>query len=282
VEFGGQAVAGQLKLLEGLLESAPNDPDLLLALARSYSRYAYGHVQLKMDCAGYTGNEREQAQWSAQARDFYARAKGYGVRFLERSNPDFANALTAGRGILSAELETLNRNQASALFWTAFAWGNELAQQIVTPEMLMDLSKAALLMHRVVELDESVASGSAHLFLGTYYGRLSPMLGGDRERADEHFRRAQMVGDSHYLPARLARAEHQWHVTGNKKAYFRELNDITAATDSPVPEYNLDNAVARHKASIRLATMDSSLACDCSGPGYGTVVGAGGFSNQGK
>jgi len=269
VEFGGQAVAGQLKLLEGLLESAPDDPDLLLVLARSYSRYAYGYVQLKIECAKYTGHIREQERWADQARDFYTRARGYGTRLLELASPDFGTALTAHRKNLNSELESIQQVSAPGLFWTAFAWGNELAFQPVTPQMLADLGKAALLMHRVVELDERVAAGSAHLFLGSYYGSLSPMLGGDRDRADEHFRRARKAGSEHYLPARLVRADYAWHATGDIDSYVRELNRILSATGGSDSAHNLDNAVARQKATIRLADLDSAAVCDCPGVGFG-------------
>jgi hypothetical protein len=269
VEFGGQAMAGQLKLLEGLLESAPDDPDLLLALARSYSRYAYGYVQLKIECAKYRGHESEQERLANQARDFYRRAMGYGIRLLKLTSPGIDYALASGRTTLNSELETFDEAQASALFWTAFAWGNELALQPITPQMLAALAKAALIMHRVVELDERVAAGSAHLFLGTFYGSLSPMLGGDRDRAAGHFRRARASGFEHYLPARLAQADYSWQATGDTDRYIRELQMIMAATDASAPEHNLDNAVARLKASIRLADLDSTVICDCPGPGYG-------------
>ena len=40
LEFAAQGMAGQLQFLEGLLESAPDDPALLLAAARSFARSA--------------------------------------------------------------------------------------------------------------------------------------------------------------------------------------------------------------------------------------------------
>ena len=263
VDFGELAVAGQIKLLEGLLESRPNDPELLLALTRAYSRYAYGFVQLKIECAAYAGSREAEQRWTAQAVDFYARARAYGRRLLEQAHPDLRGALAIDSSALTFELDRFTADEASALFWTVFAWGNELAHQPITPQSLIALGKTAQMMRRVVELDESVTWGSAHLYLGSYYSRLPAFLGGDRDRGEAHLGRAQRVDAGHYLPGSLLQAEVRWRASADTTGYIQALRQIVEAKASPLPEQNLDNAVARRQAGIRLANLDSSFICGC-------------------
>ena len=93
VEFAELAMAGQLKFLEGLLESAPHDPDLLVASARSFARYTYGFVALKTEQAEHCGDTAGRVRLAARAEDFYGRAYGYALRALTCYQPEFPAAL---------------------------------------------------------------------------------------------------------------------------------------------------------------------------------------------
>jgi hypothetical protein len=263
VQFAAQAVAGHIQLLEGFLESAPDDPRLLLALARSYARYAHGFVRLEIECADYAGDGAARDRGQARAADFYARARAYGTRALVQRQPALAAALVSDSSALDSQLGECGVADAPALFWTAFAWGNELSLRPATPQALEALGKAAQLMRRVVELDERIVCGSAHLFLGSYYGRLPAFLGGDAARAEAHFRRAHELDSGSCLPARLAQAEHAWRVTLDTSGYIDALRDIVVAPEAAVPGYRLDDAVARRQAGVRLAVVDSTFACEC-------------------
>ena len=64
------AMPGQLKLLESLLQSSPEDPRLLAALAEGYVGYSFLFL------------EDESPE---RAKELYRRAAGYGLRLLGRS-----------------------------------------------------------------------------------------------------------------------------------------------------------------------------------------------------
>jgi len=258
VEFAKAAAAGQIKLLEGLLESAPDDPDLLLALSRSYARYAYGFVELEIECNRYRDDTLAELRSIARAIDFYARARGYAVQLLRLASPEAVAALSADPSVLSEALEGVKAESAPALFWTAFAWGNELAHRPVTPQSLVGLRRTAILMNRVVKLDDRIMYGSAHLYLGYYYGRMPTRLGGDATRSERHFDRARQIASERYLPAALSRAECAFHRTGDREAYILALKEIVKTIDDSPAEYGLDNATARARAEVRLTKLDSA------------------------
>lgn len=260
VEFGREAAAGQIKLLEGLLESAPDDPELLLALARSYARYAYGFLELEIERNRWSGDSAAEARSISRAIDFYARAQWYAVRLLRSCDSEIAAELSSDPAALATALHNADANSVPALFWVAFAWGNELAHQPATPKTLVNLRKTALLMQRVVELDETIMHGSAQIYLGYYYRRLPAHFGGDANRSKHHFDRAESLASASYLPAKLAHAESGFYATRDKNTYAEALREIAASEEDRKAAYGLDNAVARAKARVRLAMLESTYA----------------------
>jgi len=257
VEFAELAMAGQLKFLEGLLESASHDPDLLVAAARSFARYTYGFVALQVEQAEHCGGTAKRERLASRARDFYGRAYGYALRALTCYQPEFPAALQGTSAQLAQALALCTPEHAPALFWTAFAWGNLRALQSDHPMQLRDLGHAAQLMHRVVELNDTLEQAAPHLYLGAVYGRLPAFLGGNPEQSRKHYERALEYTSGCYLPARLEWAGEQLRQTADTAAYHVALGEILAAAVDSCPAYGLDNQIACAKAALRLGRTDA-------------------------
>jgi hypothetical protein len=259
LDFAAQALAGQLKFLEGLLESAPEDPALLLAAARSFARYTYGFVELDLERARQCGTDARRDLLERRAADFYARARSYAQRALAARHPELALACESGLDRLRVELQKAEPADAAALFWIAFATGNLIAHRPISPESLGDLARTELLMRRVVELADTLEQAGAHTYLGALYGRLPAFLGGDRDQAACHFRRAMELNGGNYLPARLEQAEYALRATGDFPGYTETLAAIADSQSGLLPAVALDNAVARRKAALRAAPLGTPV-----------------------
>ncbi|HUI65631.1 MAG TPA: TRAP transporter TatT component family protein, partial [Bacteroidota bacterium] len=106
-EFAGQALPGNLKLLETMLHSDPENVTLLRLLSQGYASYALGYLEGKDD---------------ARARDFYLRARDYGYRIM-RCDGALARALDGSLDDLKRELARRGPEDVPGVFWSAFGLG---------------------------------------------------------------------------------------------------------------------------------------------------------------
>ena len=99
LQLAEQSLPSELKLLEGLLKSAPEDKRLLTALCMGFTGYAMLFVEEKD---------------AGRASDFYVRAKTYGLRALgaRDSTPE----------ALSDRFQSVNSGDIEPLFWVTMAW----------------------------------------------------------------------------------------------------------------------------------------------------------------
>jgi hypothetical protein len=107
LEFAEQALPGNLKLVDVMLKSEPDNERLLRLASEGYSSYALAFL------------EEEKPE---RARSFYLRGRNYGFRML-RQDKKIAEALDGSPDDLRAALVGQDRDLVPAAFWTAFGWG---------------------------------------------------------------------------------------------------------------------------------------------------------------
>ena len=66
-------------------------------------------------------------------------------------------------------------------------------------EVFSDFPRVELLMNRVLELDPGFHHAGPHLFLGAFYSGRSRMLGGNLDKARNHFEQALKITEGKYL-----------------------------------------------------------------------------------
>jgi tetratricopeptide (TPR) repeat protein len=237
LDFAEKALPGNIKLLEVMLKSNPDNTRLLMLLSEGYSSYALGFLEDKDP---------------GRARDFYLRGRDFGLRIL-RQNSDLAAALRGTPEQLKAALAKLDPEDAPAIFWTAFGWGSYIYLSLSNTDAIGDLPRAELLMDFVARKDSTFYYGGAHVFLGTLYGSRPRMLGGDPAIARDHFEAALRINRGRFLMTYVYYAR-SYAVQTQNEALFEEL--LTKVQDTPLdilPEFRLANAIAKKKAELLLA-----------------------------
>jgi hypothetical protein len=252
LELAEYATLSNLKMLVGVLDVTPDNADLLLLTSSSFSRYAFGFIEDKIEIA----NPEEKKRLINQAVDFYERGKAYGLRLLALSRKRFPEAIEQDMEQLSAELEKLEKKHVPALFWTANAWGSIINLQQHKPERLIELPKVELMMQRVLELDESFFFGGAHLFYGIYYGSRPKFFGGDPEKAKEHLERAVEISNGRYLMAKFLLVKYYAVPGKDKESFESTLQEIISAPPDLFPEQRLANELAKRRAKRWLKRKD--------------------------
>ncbi len=240
LQLARDAMPANIKLLEGMLLEDPDNTELRLYAAEGFYGYSYGFIE---------------AEDSDRASRLYRRCYDHASQTLRQLGLPL-DPETSSTEQLAAATRNLDVNAVPALFWTASCLGKliDLNRDKVTS--IAALGNAAVLMQRVIELDDDFYHGGAHMFFGVYYGSRAPILGGDFPRAEEHFRRAAEINRQKLLLVDLLKAEYLYRQQLDRKAFHETLNNVRAAPDNLYPEMALVNVIARQKAAALLARED--------------------------
>ena len=229
-----------LLLLEGLLEGDPTNQELLLAAARMYGAYAGLFVQ-----------DRERA------RSMAAKARGYAARALCQSRPETCVVENPSFDEFRALVDTMDQQDLRALYAYAVAWVSWVqASGSGDYDALADLPRIAIMMERVLVLDERYDHGQAHVYLGAMDCRAPASLGGRPEKGRIHFERAIALSNGRNLRAQVEYARRCARLNFDRDLHDRLLNEVLAA-DPDEPGLTLSNVLAQQQARILLDTSSN-------------------------
>jgi hypothetical protein len=230
--FAGQALPANLKLLEVMLRSNPDNRQLLLLLSQGYSSYALGFTE---------DSDPDRA------RVFYRRGRDYAMRLL-RQDGAMARALDGSVDELKAELAGRGRDDVPGVFWAAFGSGGYIMLSMNEPDALATIPQAEAMMQFVLTADSAYYYGGAHVFLGTMDGMRPKMLGGDPERSRRHFEAALRINGGRFLMTQVYYARSLAVQTLDEALFDRLLAEVDTASIDVLPEFRLANAIAKQKA----------------------------------
>ena len=239
LQLAEAAIPANLKLIEGMLIEDPDNRELLLFAAEGFYGYGYGFIELDDP---------------ARAAALYRRCQDYALRALALDGIQIDPG-TASEAALQTATAGAGKGSVPALFWAASCLAQEINLNRDDIASIAGLSGAAVLMQRVMELDNEYYYGGAHLFFGVYYGGRSPMFGGDFSRAEQNFQRAAEINNNRLLMVDLLQAEYLHRQQLDRSAFHEQLVSIVEAPDDLYPEMALVNAIAKQRAA-RLLTLE--------------------------
>jgi hypothetical protein len=236
LKLAEQAIGGDLKLLDGLVKTDPENEKMLLLACQGYTSYSLAFAEDSVD----------------RARLLYMRGQRYGLRALTlRGIPE--SVFRSDPATVRRALAKLSKDDIPIVFWTVNAWGNAINLQRDNPDEIANLPTVNAMMEWVKERDSTYYYGGPFLYFGTYYGSLPPILGGNPELSKVNFDRAVKAGDGKFLMTFIYYAKTYAVQTQNEKL-FKEL--LTRVLDAPadiLPEQRLANVVAKSRARQLLA-----------------------------
>lgn len=236
LQLARDAMPANLKLLEGMLLEDPNNTELLIYAAEGFHGYSFGFV------------EREDP---ARAKLLYRRCYAHAKQALHVAGIDI-DPEAAAPDALETAVSKAGKKAVPALFWTASCLAKWINLSRDNMSLVASLANTAILMQRVMDLDNEFYYGGPHIFFGVYYGGRAPMLGGDFSRAEAEFRRAAEINDNKLLIVDLLQAEFLDRQRLDQQAFHNRLMAILAAPDDLYPEMALVNGIAKQQAAILL------------------------------
>jgi hypothetical protein len=227
------AIESNLKLLEALIESDPGNSELILLAAQGYVSYALAFA-----------DDRDNP---ARAKMLYERGRNYANRWLiEKHNTDLLAIQN-----LDSYTETVNNLPDKAVpgvFWFANGWAQSILLSLDNVQSVAKLPYAETAMRFVLERDEDFYYGGAHMFFGSYYGARPRMLGGDPEKAREHFDRQREISGGGFLISQYLELRYVAMMTLDEKLAHELIDEILTYDLDKRPEIRLVNRVAQDKA----------------------------------
>ncbi|HID40327.1 MAG TPA: hypothetical protein EYP36_12550 [Calditrichaeota bacterium] len=240
-ELAKQALPANLKLIEGLLQSDPDNERLLLLAAQGYAGYAMGFLE-----------DTEPRR----ARAIYLRARNYALRAL--SNQKDINWLEAPLVQIEENLQTIGGKALAALFWTGFSWAGYINLSLTDPQAIADLPRVQAVMKRVEDLDATYYHGAVYLFNGAIYGMKPKILGGDPQKAKFWFDKNLALTRGKFLLTYIYLARFYAANIMDEALFDEYLNKVLNFNQPDEKSLRLLNAIAREKAK-RLQTMKDEL-----------------------
>jgi hypothetical protein len=230
------AIEADLKLLEGLLKSDPENKKLLFYATQGYTSYALGFV------------EDENPD---RARLLYLRGRDFGLKILNQQR-SFQQAFRGNLDQFSLALKKFKKSDVPALFWTANAWGNWINISMTDPDALADLPKVQAMMQRVIELEPGYFYGGAYLFLGTILMVKPPIMGGNPDEAKVQFDKCFEYSQKKFLLPYVFFARYYAAKMLDEALFDSTIQQILGTSLDILPEQRLPNAIAQKKARLLL------------------------------
>ena len=234
-----QGIPSYLMLIDGMLQSYPENRDLLLAGAQAYAAYASVLDEDEQDRAAYLSD----------------RAKQYALKALEMT-PPFKDALGKPLEVFQERLKQTDKKQVSTLFWVGNIWAGWIASSNEGAAAMADLPWVEALMERALELDPGFYYGGPHLFKAILLSARPEQFGGNLKKAQEQFQKARDYSQGKFLMIDVYYAEYYARQTLNRELFVSTLKRVLETSARVEPDLTLANTLAQRKAKKLLAQVD--------------------------
>ncbi|MDR2923099.1 MAG: TRAP transporter TatT component family protein [Treponema sp.] len=182
----GDALPFAIKMYEALLDSTPNHIGLRLTTGSLFVMYANAFVQGPAEMLP-AGEWRQRENELKRAKELYMRGQEILYGALDLKYKGFSKADADGKALL---LNKCKKEDAGLLYWAVAGGMAAYSLDIFDFELGMRLPEWILMIQRAYQLDPGYNGAALDEFLLLFYASLPEVMGGDKERAKEHFKRA--------------------------------------------------------------------------------------------
>jgi hypothetical protein len=227
-----------LILISSMIKGDPDNPDLLESGAQLYAAYASGF-----------------ADSSESKRALANRAFVYASRAMCIRNINFCDAKSISYFEFEKRLDTVEKSQAKHLLIFISSWAGVIEANSSDWNAVAELPKVKAGIQCVIDTDETVSNGNAHLYMAVMESLLPPTLGGKPELAKKHFDRAIEISNGNNQMAKVLYAEKYARMLFDRELHDELLQQVIDADTGPQDQI-LINTLAKQKAAELLSDAD--------------------------
>jgi TRAP transporter T-component len=233
-----KGVPAYLILISSMIKGDPDNPDLLESGAKLYGAYA----------SGFADSDDSKKALSN-------RAFAYSSRAMCIRNADFCEVKSISYFEYEKRLKAVDAGQVEPLYIFTSTWAGVIEANSSDWNAVAELPKVKAGISRVIDIDETVNNGNAHLYMAVMESILPPTLGGKPELAKKHFDRAIEISKGKNQMARVLYAEKYARMIFDRELHDSLLKQVVAAGTGPQDQI-LVNTLAKQRAAELLADAD--------------------------
>ncbi|MFV1982063.1 MAG: TRAP transporter TatT component family protein [Thiohalomonadales bacterium] len=242
-----QALPAYIMLIDGLIESDPEDEELLVASAKLMNSYA-GLLGAKVDL--YVEQPEYQQQiMKEQQKKLNQKALQRVSRALCLYDDNFCDLNKIQFTEFKARLSLVTKDDVEMIYNFGTSWLSWVQVNSDDWNAKAKLPQIKLLMEAVVKLDENWQHAGAHMYLGVLNSLLPETLGGKPEQGKAHFEDAIRLTDGKNLMAKVLFAEYYARLVFNKDLHQQLISEVINSKVS-APGLTLSNTLAKQKAKV--------------------------------
>lgn len=227
-----------LLLLDSFVEGSPNNPNILSSSANLYASYG----------AIFAGDPARAARMTGRARNYSERA-------ICLSYPRSCNWQDDTYDEFVASLQGLKRKHAPIVYSYAVSSLAYIRTHSSDWNALAELPQMEALLNRYLEISDADVEASVHTYLGILSSLRPPSLGGEPEKARQHFERAIELTHGNDLGTKVEFARGYARLMYERELHDRLLKEVLAA-DPHQDGFTLTNVLAQQDAIELLASAD--------------------------
>ncbi|HHJ35885.1 MAG TPA: hypothetical protein ENJ87_08975 [Gammaproteobacteria bacterium] len=233
-----KGVPAYLILISSMIKGDPDNPDLLESGAQLYGAYA----------SSFTDTEASKKALSRRAFDYASHA-------ICVRDKNFCDAKSISYFEFEKRLDKVEKAQAESLFIFVSSWAGYIEANSSDWNAIAELPKVKAGIQCVLNIDETVSNGNAHLYMAVMESLLPPTLGGKPELARKHFDRAIEISNGENLMAKVLYAEKYARMLFDRELHDKLLKQVIDA-DIGASDQVLVNAIAKQRAAELLLDGD--------------------------
>ena len=237
-ETARSAIPAYMVLLDGILESNPDDPDLLVAAAAMYA--SYGAIFADDD---------------VRASRLTTRARSYALRAMCETYEDACIWPELNYDDFVASVQGVPAKHAEVLYSYGFASLVFLRAHASDMSSLAELPEIEALFYHYLEIAADDVTPATHTYMGIMLTLRPPALGGRPEEAREHLEKAIVLTGGQDLSAKVEFARGYAKLLYDRDLHDKLLNEVLAS-DPNIHGLTLSNILAQEDAARLLEDAD--------------------------
>jgi len=184
----GDALPFAIKMYEALLDSAPKHQGLRLTTGSLFIMYANAFVQGPADMLPVEEWQLRENEHK-RAKQLYLRGQDILYGALDLKYKGFSKA-GADEKSFAALLNKCKKEDAGLLYWAVAGGMAAFSLEPMDFELSVKIPEWGMMIQRAYQLDPDYNGATLDEFLVLFYASLPEIMGGDKERAKDHFNRA--------------------------------------------------------------------------------------------
>jgi predicted anti-sigma-YlaC factor YlaD len=242
-------------MYEALLSQNPGHQGLLLTTGSLFVMYANAFVQGPAEMLDSIYYYEERLAGLDRAKKLYLRGNAILISALDKKYPGFAKAAVQD-GSMEAFLRKCKKDDVPLLYWAVAGGLAAYSIDLFDFDLASNITEWGAMIARAYELDPDFNNGAIDDFYISYYASLPENMGGDKAKAEIHFRRALEKSSFQSAGPYVSYARTVCVPAQDYDSFRENLEKALAIDPEDNPSSRLVNMLSQRKAKYLLETAD--------------------------